>query len=502
MAVTKSTDDQPSRPSEASRHADTVRWDAEKAMLSTPVETKLANDVPDLSFSSLHNLDPSLKEKLSAEHYFKEEPYGWVVVFAVFMISVIVDGLTYSFGELYPVFREKFGGHPVLTSMVLSILVGVTYGCGPVASWLCEKLGLRVVAVAGSIMAALGCLLSLAATEIWHIAICYGALTGLGFGFMYLSAIVSVSSWFEEHRALATSIAVCGSGVGTFIFAPITTFLLEYYGFYGCLFFMAAIVLNGAVFGMLLRPPPSRHHHQKTIKEKLLQSEMEAAHKRLRRWIRDEIDWELLTNGTFLLYCTSSFLGGVSCYVPYMYLSDRAVHETGMVRQHASFLISIVGIASIVGRLSAGILSNQKIADNLILYSLSCLVAGLATAFSVHAASYVAYAFYAAIFGFTGGVIIALQSVVLADIVGVDRISSAFGALLFVQGISVFVGPPLAGYLVLNAEDNGIQVEKYHLCFIVMGGVMCWSGLQILLIPLLRRMKVLSKYRLRRSSQA
>ena len=40
---------------------------------------------------------------------------------------------------------------------------------------------------------------------------------------------------------------------------------------------------------------------------------------------------------------------------------------------------------------------------------------------------------------------VSLFLVVLADIVGVDRISSAFGVLLFVQGISVFVGPPFAG---------------------------------------------------------
>ena len=70
------------------------------------------------------------EENIAVEAPFKEEAYGWVIVFAVFMISVIVDGLTYSFGEIYPVFRSKFSGDPVLTSMVLSILVGVTYGCG------------------------------------------------------------------------------------------------------------------------------------------------------------------------------------------------------------------------------------------------------------------------------------------------------------------------------------------------------------------------------------
>ena len=39
---------------------------------------------------------------------------------------------------------------------------------------------------------------------------------------IYLPAIVSVSMYFEKKRAFATGIAVCGSGLGTFIMAPVT----------------------------------------------------------------------------------------------------------------------------------------------------------------------------------------------------------------------------------------------------------------------------------------
>ena len=47
-------------------------------------------------------------------------------------------------------------------------------------------------------------------------------ILGLGFGLIYLPAIVSVSMYFEKKRAFATGIAVCGSGFGTFIFAPVS----------------------------------------------------------------------------------------------------------------------------------------------------------------------------------------------------------------------------------------------------------------------------------------
>ena len=62
----------------------------------------------------------------------------------------------------------------------------------------------------------------MAATSIWVLSFPIGVLTGLGFGLIYLPAIVSVSIYFEKKRAFATGIAVCGSGLGTFIFAPLT----------------------------------------------------------------------------------------------------------------------------------------------------------------------------------------------------------------------------------------------------------------------------------------
>ena len=71
---------------------------------------------------------------------------------------------------------------------------------------------------------------------------------------IYLPSIVSVGYYFERKRALATGIAVCGSGVGTFIFAPLTKFLLDEYDWKNALFIVAGIVFNACVCGSLMRP--------------------------------------------------------------------------------------------------------------------------------------------------------------------------------------------------------------------------------------------------------
>lgn len=74
---------------------------------------------------------------------------------------------------------------------------------------------------------------------------------------IYLPAIVSVTCYFEKYRSLATGIAVCGSGLGTFIFAPFVDFLVTNYGWRITVGVISGLVLLCTLFGMLFRPLPT-----------------------------------------------------------------------------------------------------------------------------------------------------------------------------------------------------------------------------------------------------
>lgn len=52
---------------------------------------------------------------------------------------------------------------------------------------------------------------------------------------------------------------------------------------------------------------------------------------------------------------------------------------------------------------------------------------------------------YSAFFGFTIGAYVGLTSVILVDLLGLDKLTNAFGLLLLFQGIASLAGPPLAG---------------------------------------------------------
>ena len=79
----------------------------------------------------------------------------------------------------------------------------------------------------GGLIAGISLVLSTFVPNVPLLMLTYGFMGGFGFGMVYLPSVVSVGYYFEKRRGLATGIAVCGSGVGCFAFAPLTNFLLE-----------------------------------------------------------------------------------------------------------------------------------------------------------------------------------------------------------------------------------------------------------------------------------
>ncbi|XP_033324372.1 monocarboxylate transporter 9 isoform X2 [Megalopta genalis] len=180
--------------------------------------------------------------------------YGWVVVFASFMCNMIVDGIAYTFGVFLGEFVRYFDEGKGKTAWVGSLLSGMYLSAGPVVSALTNKYGCRAVCMAGSFLGAAAFILSTFSSSVNMLMLTYGVMGGIGFGLIYLPAVVCVGYYFETKRSLATGIAVCGSGFGTFAFAPLATMLLETYSWKGANLILAGLILNCAVFGALMRP--------------------------------------------------------------------------------------------------------------------------------------------------------------------------------------------------------------------------------------------------------
>lgn len=87
---------------------------------------------------------------------------------------------------------------------------------------------------------------------------------------------------------------------------------------------------------------------------------------------------------------------------------------------------------------------------------------------------------FAVVFGFTIGAYVGLTSVILVDLIGLDKLTNAFGLLLLFQGIASLIGPPIAGSL----YD---MTQSYLPGFFMAGVTIAISGFVLFAIPPMQR---------------
>ncbi|BFZ25545.1 hypothetical protein BsWGS_28584 [Bradybaena similaris] len=232
------------------------------------VEEKYQEDTRDRSIgkkederdNTLRHLSPNEDYEVTTdtvENYIPTPPnggWGWVIVCASMIGNLIVDGISYSFGVFLLEFVDAYKETKSKVSLVGSLLSGVYLFVGPIVSALTNKYGCRPIVIAGSITATAGFVLATLSPNIDVLIFTYGVIGGCGLGMIYLPCIVSVGHYFDTKRAFATGLAVCGSGLGTFIFPPLSEFLLTEYSWQGGLLIIAGIMFQGCVCGILMRP--------------------------------------------------------------------------------------------------------------------------------------------------------------------------------------------------------------------------------------------------------
>ncbi|XP_075168388.1 monocarboxylate transporter 9 [Haematobia irritans] len=180
--------------------------------------------------------------------------WAWVVMVASFLCCTIIDGIVFCSGFIQDDLIKEFNVSKFYVSFVSSLLSGCYLMAGPFVSAMANRFGFRPVTIAGALFAAVCFVLSSYVNSIELLMVVYGVLGGIGFCMVYIPAVVIIGFYFEKWRALATGIAMCGSGVGTFVFAPLSNYLLHEYGWRRMLQVQGMIIIACAIIGIAFRP--------------------------------------------------------------------------------------------------------------------------------------------------------------------------------------------------------------------------------------------------------
>ncbi|OQR70279.1 monocarboxylate transporter 14-like, partial [Tropilaelaps mercedesae] len=130
-------------------------------------------------------------------------------------------------------------------------------------------------------------------------------------------------------------------------------------------------------------------------------------------------------------------------------------------------------------------LSDKEFVNRILLYNACIVTCGIATVLSVLCANYVHLSLYCLTFGATSGAFISLTSVILVDLLGLEKLNNAFGLVLLFEGVACLIGPPLTGSFF---DWTG----SYDWGFVFSGVVIALGGVMLCLIPCVRSKRLTS----------
>jgi MFS family permease len=176
--------------------------------------------------------------------------YGWVMLGAVSITEVVSWGiLYYAFTVFVTPMQTELGWSRVsLTGAYSLALLCAGLAAVPVGRWL-DRHGPRALMTAGSIF---GSLLLLAWSQVTSLWAFYLIMAGIGVAasaVLYEPAFAIVATWFRQRRGRALTVLTFFGAWASFIFIPLSAWLVEMLGW------RAAIVALAGILALITIPP-------------------------------------------------------------------------------------------------------------------------------------------------------------------------------------------------------------------------------------------------------
>jgi MFS family permease len=191
--------------------------------------------------------------------------YGWTIV-AVFAVTETVSWgvLYYAFAVFQvPMQRDLGWSKAELTGAYSLALATSALAAFPVGRWL-DRHSPRSLMTLGSLG---GALLILAWSQVHDLLLFYLLWIGIGLAMacvLYDAAFTVVTKWFREQRRQALTAVTLVGGFASFVFSPLSNWLIDAQGWRSALVTLAVILAVATVplHGLFLRPPPEQREQR------------------------------------------------------------------------------------------------------------------------------------------------------------------------------------------------------------------------------------------------
>lgn len=367
--------------------------------------------------------------------------YGWVIVLVSFITITVAFGILFTFSVFFVALLEEFGWSRAATASAYSLNMLVAGFSAPISGVLIDRIGPRKALPIGAFLLALGLFGSSRIQTLWEFHLFYGVIAALGIGFLGMVPHAAIlSNWFIQARGTAIAIAFSGMGVGTFLFSPLSQYLISTVGW-------RAAFLVLAVLAALLLPLTALFQRGSPGEVGLLPESLEET-SRLTTWAQtSRREWTIsqaLKAKPFWFLFVAFIFTPVSVFAVTTHQVAYLV-DLGFSKAFAVGIYAVVGILSAPGQIVFGYLSDRigRIEAATLGYISSVL--GILALLIGQASSPWPFYLYALLFGLGFGSRGPVLSALVADIFRGRSYGTIYGLIVVGNGIGTALGPWLGG---------------------------------------------------------
>jgi len=371
--------------------------------------------------------------------------YGWIIVAIAAVGTCTGFGTIYSFSVFFKAWLGEFGSSRAVLSGIYSVGF-IIYGIASmVMGWFSDRYGPRkVIATGGSIMAA-GCMLTAFCHHTAALYLTWGLAVGIGVGTCYAPTAATVSKWFVHRKGMAMGILVCGLGMGTLIFSPLSEKLIQAFGWRVAIFVLGIIALSVYVSESLIirgKPADIGLEPLTAPPKDGVEADPDAARKLDMPEHSMTVAEALRTRNMWFIFVIHGLwmvaVGIIMAhFVPY-------ATDQGTNVNRAAAMMGSVGAMSVVGRFSLGVLTEKWGIKRSFIIILCCQCFTMLLPF-LGSSQWQLWAFVV-IFGFGYGGLASIFPLAHAELFGVKAMGSLFGISLLGATIGGSAGPLIAGF--------------------------------------------------------
>jgi predicted MFS family arabinose efflux permease len=360
----------------------------------------------------------------------------WITTIMASSVLMISMGSRQSMGLYVGPLNTDTGLGIVAISLAMAINQFVWGAVQPIAGAFADKYGPRPVLFYGLLVLVIGSALTPFISSSWGLIITLGLITAMGSGACSFSVLLSAAAQRipAESRGVASGIINAGGSFGQFVFAPIIQKLIQWVGWMGSMWAMAAVTL--LAIPLLNRLTSDTHAPTKA-------HDPEGG---LKKAVSDA-----MLNPSYLLL----HLGFFTCGFHIAFLVTHLPTEVGLCGLSpavASWSLAIIGLANIAGSLYAGSCVNLYRSK----YVLAVMYASRAVLIALYLAApkteWTFYAFAVGL-GFTWLATVPPTAALVGKLFGIRYLATLFGLTLLSHQIGGFLGAYLGG-LVFEANHD------------------------------------------------